>query len=168
MANEAQRRPGAKTLAAVIGLACATIVTPFVSGWESGGKKHLRAYQDIVGVWTICDGITKGVRRGQTETTAGCLARQEQELIAHAAPVLACTPGLRGRPHQLAAAVSLAYNIGARGYCRSTIARRFNAGEWRRGCDAFLAWNKAGGRVIRGLANRRAAERALCRKGLSA
>lgn len=45
-------------------------------------------------------------------------------------------------------------------------ARRFNAGNWRGGCDAFLMWNRAGGRVVRGLALRRARERALCLKGL--
>lgn len=44
--------------------------------------------------------------------------------------------------------------------------RRFSAGNWRGGCDAFLMWNKAGGRVVRGLSLRRARERALCLKGL--
>ena len=50
--------------------------------------------------------------------------------------------------------------------CRSTAARRFNAGDWRGGCEAFLMWNKAGGRPVRGLTLRRQRERALCMKGL--
>jgi lysozyme len=176
-----------KTLAACVGLACAGIVAPFVSTWESGGKQHLTAYQDIVGVWTICDGITKGVRAGQVETAAGCLVRQEEELIAHAEPVLACAPGLRGRPHQLAASVSLAYNIGTAGFCRSSAAKHFNQGNVRGGCDALLAFNKAtyakpqrgltcvrrtDGKgyacVVRGLDRRRKAERALCLTGVAA
>lgn len=130
------------------------------------GPQYFKAYADIVGVWTICDGDTKGVRRGMTETEAGCTARLERQLVAHAAPVLKCVPGLKGRDNQLVASVSLAYNIGTGGFCRSTAARRFNAGNWRGGCDAFLMWDKAGGKPVRGLTLRRQRERALCLKGL--
>lgn len=132
------------------------------------GRQYLRAYADIVGVWTICDGDTKGVRPGMVETEAGCVKRLERQLVAHAKPVLECVPALgrRGRENQLVASVSLAYNIGTAGFCRSTAARRFNAGDWRGGCDAFLMWNRAGGRVVRGLQLRRERERALCLKGL--
>jgi lysozyme len=155
-------------LAACVGLACAALLTPFVSGWESGGKQHLRAYKDIVGVWTVCDGDTYDVRPGMIETAEGCELRLDKQLTAHAKFVLACTPTLRGHDRQLAAAVSLAYNIGTGGYCRSTVARRFNAGNWRDACDAMLMWNKAGGRVVAGLTNRRRAERALCLQELPA
>ncbi|WP_082463367.1 lysozyme [Sphingomonas sp. Leaf34] len=155
-----------KTLIGVIGAAAALIVTPFVSGWESGGTPRLVAYQDIVKVWTICGGETLGVKPGMVETVAGCELREEAALIRHAEPVLACTPVLRTHPNQLSAAISLAYNIGTAGYCRSTVARRFNAGDWRGGCDAFLMWNKAGGQVVRGLDRRRRAERDLCLKEL--
>lgn len=130
------------------------------------GPQYLKAYADIVGVWTICDGDTKGVRPGMVETEAGCQARLERQLIAHAAPVLKCVPGLKGRDNQLVASVSLAYNIGPSGFCRSTVARRFNAGDWRGGCDAMMMWNRAGGRVVPGLTKRRERERALCLKGL--
>lgn len=164
--TEPKRPIPRKTLIGVIGAAAALIVTPLVSGWESGGKQHLKAYQDIVKVWTICDGDTRNVYPGLVETPEGCSARLEQQLIAHAEPVLACTPILRDRPNQLSAAISLAYNIGTSGYCGSTAARRFNARDLRGGCDAFLMWNKAGGREVAGLTNRRRAERALCLKGL--
>lgn len=132
------------------------------------GRQYLRAYADIVGVWTICDGDTKGVRPGMVETEAGCQERLERQLVAHAKPVLRCVPALGhpGREQQLIASVSLAYNIGTSGFCRSTAARRFNAGNWKGGCDAFLMWNRAGGRVVRGLVLRRQRERAICLKGL--
>jgi lysozyme len=132
------------------------------------GPQYLTAYADIVGVWTICDGDTKGVRSGMVETEAGCRDRLERQLIAHARPVLNCVPSLRApdREHQLVASVSLAYNIGTGGFCRSTVARRFNAGDWRGGCDAMLMWNKAGGREVRGLTLRRQRERAICLRGL--
>lgn len=153
-------------LVALIGAGTLAIVSPFVTGWESGGEPRLTAYRDIVGVWTICDGETLGVKPGMVETVEGCEARRYDALLRHAGPVLACTPGLRGRPNQLAAGISLAYNIGTGAYCRSTVARRFNAADWRGACDAFLMWNRAGGRVVRGLTNRREAERRLCLKEL--
>jgi lysozyme len=155
-----------KTLIGVIGAAAALIVTPFVSGWESGGTPRLVAYQDIVKVWTICGGETLNVKPGMVETIDGCKAREEAALIRHAEPVLACTPILRSHPNQLSASISLAYNIGTSGYCKSTVARRFKAGDWRGACDAFLMWNKAGGQVVRGLDRRRRAERDLCLKEL--
>lgn len=155
--------PPKKTLIAVIGAAAAAILTPLVMTWEG---RETTAYKDIVGVWTICDGDTKNVRPGQVATEAECDARLESQLIAHAEPVLACTPSLRDRPQQLAAAASLAYNVGVNAYCRSTVDRRFDAGDWRGGCDALLMWNKAGGREVRGLTNRRKAEREICLKGL--
>lgn len=147
---------------ALVGAACAAIATPLVVKWESGGREHLTAYRDIVGVWTICDGDTQNVRPGMVETRAGCEARRDRQLAAHAAPVLRCTPSLRGHSNQLAAAISLTYNIGPSAYCGSTAARRFNAGDWEAACDAFRSWRMAGGRVVQGLVNRRADERRLC------
>lgn len=152
-----------KTLAGVIGAVAAATLIPLVMQWEG---REMRAYKDIVGVWTICDGDTYDVRPGQVATKAECDARLERQLIAHAEPVLKCVPGLKDRPYQLAAAASLAYNIGPVGFCRSTAAKRFRAGDWRGGCDAFLAWRFAGGKEVRGLLNRRKAERAICLRGL--
>jgi lysozyme len=147
----------------IVGAATAAIVAPFVVGWE--GDERV-GYRDIVGVATKCSGDTSNVVVGHRYTAAECADSTDRQLAAHAAPVLACTPGLKGHPNQLAAAISLAYNIGTNGYCGSTVARRFNADDWSGACDAFLMWNKAGGRVVRGLINRRRAERDLCRKDL--
>ncbi len=130
------------------------------------GPQYLRAYLDAVKVPTICDGLTAGVRMGQVATPAQCTVRLEAELVEMATHVVACVPALYGRPNQAAAAVSLAYNIGWPSFCKSTAARRFNAGQWRAGCDAFAMWVKAGGRTLAGLVARRGRERALCLTGL--
>jgi lysozyme len=126
------------------------------------------AYQDIVGVWTICQGDTKNVHPGMVETREGCQKRLESQLLAHAKPVMACTPRLaeNGRDYQRWAAVSLAYNVGVGAYCRSSIDRAFDAGQWRSGCDAIMKYRFAGGREIRGLKLRRERERAICLRGL--
>lgn len=87
--------------------------------------------------------------------------------------MLKCTPGLEGHKFQLAAAISFAYNVGAGAYCGSTTAKRFNAGEWKGACRAMnesdsgkQQWVTAGGRVLPGLVERRAEERALCERDL--
>lgn len=135
-------------LAAIIGTVAAGVL--YVSIPEDEGTE-LKAYRDIVGVWTICTGDTANVRPGQVATKAECETRLERQLIAHAEPVMACIPTLRedGRDYQRAAVVSLAYNVGVRAVCRSTVARRMNARNWRGGCDAILMWDRAGGRQVR-------------------
>lgn len=154
-------KPPVKTLVAVIGAAAAAILTPLVMTWEGNEPT---AYRDIVGIWTICYGDTKDVTPGAKETPEQCKARLERQLIAHAEPVIRCTPSLKDKPHALAAASSLAYNIGTAAYCKSTADRRFDAGDIKGGCDAFTAWRFAGGKEVKGLLNRRNAERAICLK----
>lgn len=179
------------TLAAIVGLAAATSLLTTIPREESGrtvkvamddsgtarithvsGKQYLRAYLDIAGVPTACDGITQGVRMGQTYTEAQCTMMLERELIVHAQGVMACTPSLAraDRTGPRVAAVSLAYNIGVNAWCGSSARRRFEAGDMRGGCEAITLWNKArvGGtlRPVAGLTARRARERAICLKGV--
>lgn len=149
-----------KSISAAIAAALA-IATPFVAGWE--GKRN-DPYRDIVGLMTVCYGETKVEMRRYSD--AECTAMLEDSLVGYAEPVLKRNPQLQYHPNQLAAATSLAYNIGPANYARSTVARRFDIGNYVGACDAFLMWNKAGGRVVKGLTNRRKAERELCLTGL--
>ena len=156
-------KPEKKTLAGVVGIVAATILYTTIPSHEG---EVLHGYLDPVGVATKCYGDTKDVEVGREYSREECLRSLEAQLIAHAEPVLECTPILKGHPFQLAAAVSLAYNIGSKAYCGSTVARRFNNGQWQEACAAFEMWNKAGGKVLKGLVRRRADERALCERGL--
>ncbi len=116
---------------------------------------------------TACDGIaTKDIKLGQTYTEAQCTTMLERELIAHAEGVIKCIPGVYGRTNQAVAIVSLAYNVGVSMVCKSSIARFWNAGQWRAGCDFFPRYRLGGGRVLPGLVARRARERAICLKEL--
>jgi lysozyme len=159
--NTKPKAPGA--FLAMVGAACCAIAVPFITAKE--GTVY-RGYLDIVKVPTKCSGDTSDVVVGRIYTKAECAESTDRQLAAHAEPVLRCTPGLRNHPEQLSAAISLAYNIGGNAYCGSTAAKRFNARDWSGACDAFLAWNKAGGKVVAGLANRRSDERALCLRNL--
>ena len=148
-------------LAKLIGATAAASLIAIVSQWE--GKSN-DPYRDIVGVLTVCYGETNVAMRRYSN--AECEAMLERSLVGYAKPVLARNPELRGHPYQLAAAGSLAYNIGNTAYARSSVARLFSAGRWREACDAFMRWNMAGGKVVKGLTNRRRDERALCLRGL--
>ena len=63
--------------------------------------------------------------------------------------------------NQFDAMVLLCYNIGKSGFARSSVVRNFNLGNIQKAADSFLLWNKAGGRVVQGLVNRREKERSL-------
>jgi lysozyme len=158
-------------LTAIVGVVAATSL--FATIPKDEGIEY-KAYRDIAGIWTICAGDTANVRAGMIETPEGCRQRLERQLVAHAAPVMACSPRLRepGRDWQRAAAVSLAYNIGVGAYCRSTVDRRFDAGDIRGACNGFMAWNKArvNGqlRPVLGLTRRREREREICLRGVTA
>ena len=59
------------------------------------------------------------------------------------------------------AIISLSYNIGVNGFKRSSVLRLLKQGDKENAGDAFLLWNKAGGKVLKGLVNRRKKEREL-------
>lgn len=65
------------------------------------------------------------------------------------------------RQHQFDAMASLAFNIGLGNFQKSSVLRKFNAGDFVGAANAFLLWNKAKGRVLAGLTRRREAEKAL-------
>lgn len=74
--------------------------------------------------------------------------------------VLRLCPGV-DRPERLAALIDFAFNLGNGNLKASTLRRKVNAGEWGDVPAEFLKWNKAGGRVLKGLTLRRQAEAAL-------
>jgi lysozyme len=164
-----QSTPDVKTgkgaLFALVGATAGAVLLHFVPAQE--GTRY-KAYRDVVGIWTVCTGDTHNVRPGVTETPAQCEDRLVQQLIIHAKPIIACVPTFQepGHDYQIAASVSLGYNIGSAGFCKSSIASAFRGRLWRTGCGRFRLYNKSGGRVIRGLTDRRARETVLCLKGL--
>lgn len=149
----------AKKVSAGVVAAAMALAIPLVAKWE--GKRN-DPYRDIVGVKTVCYGETQNVQN-RRYSDSECRSMLEKALQSrYMEPVLKCTPTLAGQPYQLAAASSLAYNIGTPAYCKSTAARQFNARNWIAGCKAIGRWNMAGGRVVQGLVNRRADEVRLC------
>jgi lysozyme len=123
---------------------------------------RLLAYQDIVGIWTIGYGETKGVTKGLKWTQEKAdteLAIRAQEFLNN---VLNVCPSISHlSPNKQAACVSLTYNIGVGAFSKSTVARKITEGKLIEAAEAFMMWNKAGGKVVKGLDNRRHMERVL-------
>jgi lysozyme len=63
--------------------------------------------------------------------------------------------------NEMGALVSFAYNCGTVNLKTSTLLKKLNAGNFLGAADEFLKWDKSGGKKLKGLTLRRAAEREL-------
>lgn len=128
---------------------------------------RLYAYQDVVGVWTACYGETKGIHRGMRFTKDQCDVLFIESLTEHEKGMRACLTDPDAIPDKsYVAFLSLAYNIGSGGFCRSSVAHDLNTGNVRKACDDLLKFTKAGGHTVSGLVTRRKQERKLCLEGV--
>lgn len=73
--------------------------------------------------------------------------------------LLVHSPGLiQENPYKIAAVLSWVYNCGIGNYRVSTFRRKINEKEWEDAAKECVKWNKAAGKVLRGLTRRREAE----------
>lgn len=119
---------------------------------------RLTAYRCPAGVLTIGYGHTKDVKEGQRISQAEAERMLEADLRYYEQMVgMLVTKPLK--EHQVDALVSFAYNCGSNALMGSTLLKRVNANpQDPRIREAFLMWNKAGGKVLPGLVKRREAE----------
>ncbi len=85
-----------------------------------------------------------------------CDARLEKDLARHAADVRRALGGTPTSQAQFDALVSFHYNTGAIG--RATLTEKHIARDYTGAAEEFQRWNKAGGRVLKGLVRRRSEE----------
>jgi len=122
---------------------------------------RLTPYADLAGVLTVGwghtgDDVKAGVPWSQKKADAVFIND-----VAQRVPAVLAACKVEPNENQLAAMVSLAYNIGLGAFKKSTVLRLHNAGNFVGAANAFTMWNKAGGVVRAGLTRRRAAEMAL-------
>nr|AIA90137.1 phage_lysozyme [uncultured Bordetella sp.] len=129
-----------------------------VAAWEG---RSLVAYIDPVGIPTVCEGYTHGVRLGDVATPAKCDALTQQEVRRALAVVDTSVP--RELPDSVRVALtSFVYNVGPGAYGGSTLLRKLRAGDLMGACRELPRWVYAGGKKLRGLERRRAAEMTVC------
>ena len=119
---------------------------------------RLTAYQDSIGIWTIGYGHTSGVSKGQTITQV----QADRYLKADCANAEKAVNKYHSKYHwnqnQFDALVSFTFNCGS-----GNLKKLLNNGQRTIAqiSAKIPAYNKAGGKVLRGLVNRRAAEKEL-------
>jgi lysozyme len=129
-----------------------------IATWEGYSGN---AYQDIVGVWTIGFGTTEKVKQGQTIDPVKALQRKLTDINKFEGSLKQCVT-VPLHQYEYDAYLSLAYNIGPTAFCNSTLVRKLNAEDYAGACKEILRWNRAGGKVVKGLDNRRQAEYKQC------
>lgn len=149
-------------LAQIVGTAGFFLAVGLAEKWE--GKRNY-AYQDIGGVWTICYGHTKGVKRGDWKTDEECHQLLIEDMAISWDEVdRMITIDLPGEIH--AALADFNFNMGAPRFATSTLRKMVNAGDFKGACDEVRKWVMAAGKRWQGLANRREDERRVCRMAL--
>ncbi len=140
-------------------VASAAIAIPVVKSLEGTSNDP---YYDIVGVQTVCTGETNVTMRRHSD--AECDAMLRASLVKYGDGILQCI-NVPINQNQHAAFTSFAYNVGVSSFCKSSLLKKLNAGDFVGACNGLLAWTYAGGKYVQGLANRRKVERRLCLKG---
>lgn len=134
----------------------------------------LTAYLDTlakVPVWTIGFGSTwangRPVAYGMTCSRGEAVHWASEDMRVAAMQILSAIQ-VPLADHQLAALVSLTYNIGIGHFRQSGILRALNAGFPALAADRFLDYDHAGGVALSGLRTRRERERAMFLTGYAA
>ena len=157
---------------------CVPSVQPATSKPESIGERGIRLIKQFEGCarlradgmveaypdpgsggapWTIGWGATgKGIMCGTVWTQAQCDARLERDLARYAADVARAIGDAPTTQAQFDAMVSFHYNTGA--IFRATLTRKHCAGDHAGAAQEFHRWNRAAGRILKGLTRRRQEE----------
>ena len=84
----------------------------------------------------------------------------KKDLARFEAGVMRLCPKTEKQSH-FDALVSFSFNVGLGNLQNSTLRMKHNRGEFDAAAEEFLKWNKAGGKVLKGLDKRRKGEKAL-------
>ncbi|BBD74691.1 lysozyme-like domain protein [Pectobacterium phage PPWS2] len=96
------------------------------------------SYLDSAGVWTICYGETKDVKRGMRLTRGACDAQLTLSIQEH-------SKALQGLPESLPdvvvlGSIDMTYNVGIWGFSGSLVKRRLMVSDFAGAATAVLSW----------------------------
>lgn len=110
---------------------------------------------------TIGFGTTQGVKMGDKITPPQALKRALVDVGKFEGAIKQCVK-VPLHQYEYDSYVDFTYNVGASAFCGSTLVKKLNAGDYAGACAEISRWTRQGGRVLPGLVNRRAVERAQC------
>ena len=117
----------------------------------------LKAYDDRTGAWTIGYGHTAGVMPGMEITESQAVEFLQADLKRFEESV--------NRYVTVPLTQSFTFNLGAGALKRSTLLKKLNCGDITGAAGQFERFVYAGGKVMRGLVRRRAAEKEIFLNG---
>ena len=88
-----------------------------------------------------------------------------KDLIRFERGVARLCPSAVNSQGQFDALVSFAFNVGLGNLQRSSLRMKHNRGDFEEAANEFMKWSKAGGKVLKGLVNRRLDEQRLYLRG---
>ena len=144
-----------------------SLVADFIKRFEGYAKRlkngYCTTYLCSAKVLTIGYGSTgEGVRPGVIWSERKAAERFDADLMKFARGVFDLSPVLYFETEaRQAAVISFAYNCGLGAYRTSTLRKAVNRLDWTEAQRQIKRWNRAGGKVVRGLTIRREAEAAL-------
>ena len=118
---------------------------------------ELEAYKCAAGVWTIGYGHTKDVQEGDVWSESHADHMLEVELEEFEGYINNNVTVALSQ-NQFDALVSWVYNLGPANLKASTMLKVLNSGDYEGVPAQIKRWNKAGGKVLKGLIRRREAE----------
>ena len=125
------------------------------AGLETIGVGHLLTdHEKETGIITI-DGVAVLYENGLTPEEVLDLLGQDLERFETAVNQ---SVKVDIGQNQFDALVSFAFNVGVANFKSSTLLKRLNAAAYREVPEQLRRWNKAGGKVVQGLINRREKE----------
>ena len=128
----------------------------------------LSVYDDVAGFPTI--GVGHLIRDDDPDFSGGITHAQAIELLRKDAEQAEDSVSNRVTVDltqtQYDALVSFVFNIGGGAFRNSTLVRLLNEGRYNDVPEQLRRWNKAGGKVVQGLINRREAECQLWKDGV--
>jgi lysozyme len=143
-----------------------SLVKAFEGCLKPTGDGRFRPYRCPAGVLTIGWGHTNAHGRQfdqytkWTQEECDAVLREDLAGFERAVQRLVRVPL---KQNEFDALVSFAYNCGEGALAKSTLLRKLNKGDYRGATAEFAKWNRGGGRVLKGLTRRRAAEAAMFR-----
>lgn len=118
---------------------------------------YSKPYLCPAGVPTIGYGATFYENGQRVKLTDPAVSREQAETLllwhvrnVYLPAVMRLCPSVR-HAGLMAALIDFAFNLGAGNLRISTLRKKVNAGEWEALAAEFRKWNKAGGKVLRGL-----------------
>lgn len=144
------------------GASAIAIAALMLGGHDGLEGRRYTPYYDVAGTLTVCDGHTgRDIKLGKRYTDFECdtlLANDLKTVASQVDPIVTVELSEQTR----AAIYSFVYNVGIGAFSKSTMLVLLNQNDIHGACDQLKRWVYAGGKIWKGLINRREVEFLVC------